>query len=327
LTLLGYKRSSPSWSRILSPLFHLAISAASSSTMENNLTAARASRRFLEERLRNDWQYPDVPAIWSASDEEVRDAVEFRERYYGESESGDSDNEDEGDGPYKFDNPDSIAVAVASTRDARRKRRRERMEREMKENEGLRIWVERRDTWTGATSVKKYGTSRQRQPDRSTSAEGYSSEEHAPTPSGSESQSLHSAPQDTSDLVPVAPRLLDENPIRASITPKTYRDIYQKIVVSSRTPSVPINLADMTKALVQGWKDSDEWPPRAGAVDPLAGKKRPSTGTASNGHQAGFIHRHPHLEKSVDGMKKILHLNAHHEHAHENEQAPDRKAG
>jgi hypothetical protein len=292
--------------------------------MENNLTAARASRRFLEERLRNDWQYPDVPAFWSASDEEVRDAVDFRERYYGESESGDSDNEDQGDGPYKFDNPDSIAHAVASTREARRKRRRERMEREMKENEGLRIWVERRDMWTGAASVKKYGTNRQRH--RPISAEGYSSEEHAATPTGSESQSLDSATQDTSDLVPVAPRLLDKNPIRASISPKTYRDIYQKIVVSSRTPSVPINLADMTKCLVQGWKDSDEWPPRSGAVDPLAGKKRTITGTASNGHHTGFIHRHPHLEKSVDGLKKVLHLNAHHDqdHDHEHEQG---KAG
>ena len=43
--------------------------------MENNLSAARASRRHLEERLRNDWEYPDVPAVWSASDEEVRDAA------------------------------------------------------------------------------------------------------------------------------------------------------------------------------------------------------------------------------------------------------------
>ncbi|KAH6869922.1 hypothetical protein BKA58DRAFT_167080 [Alternaria rosae] len=287
--------------------------------MENNLSAARASRRYLDERLRNDWEYPDVPAIWSASDEEVRDAADFRERYYGESESGDSDQEDEGVGPYRFDNPESIGDAVASTREARRRRRRERLEREMKDNEGLRIWVERRDVWTGAASVKKYGTNRQRQANRPSSAAGYSSEEHAVTPTGSESHSITSATPDTFDLVPVAPRLLDDNPIRASITPKAYRDIFQKIVVSSRTPSVPINLADMTKALVQGWKDSDEWPPRVAAVDPLAGKKRTLAGTPSNGHHGGFIARHPHLEKSVDGMKRILHLNGHHEIGHEHD--------
>ena len=61
--------------------------------MENNLTAARAAKRFLDDRVRNDWQYPDVPLAWSASDEEVRDATEFRERYYGESESSDSDGD------------------------------------------------------------------------------------------------------------------------------------------------------------------------------------------------------------------------------------------
>ncbi|EMD88881.1 hypothetical protein COCC4DRAFT_71815 [Bipolaris maydis ATCC 48331] len=252
--------------------------------MESNLSAARASRRFLDERIRNDWDYPDPAVEWSASDEQVRDAVDFRERYYGESESGDSDNEDQDGTPYKFDNPESIGDAVAHTREARKRRRRERMEREMKENEGLRIWVERRDVWTGAASVKKYGT----------------------TP-------------ETYDLVPVAPRLLDQNPIRASITPQAYSDIYQKIVVSSRTPSVPINLADMTKALVQGWKDADEWPPRVAAADPLAGKKRVITGLPSNGNHGGFIARHPHLEKGVDGMKRILHLNV--QHNHENDHA------
>ena len=186
--------------------------------MENNLSAARASRRHLEERLRNDWEYPDVPAVWSASDEEVRDAADFRERYYGESESGDSDHDDEeGTGPYRFDNPESIGDAVASTREARRRRRKERLEREMKDNEGLRIWVQRRDVWTGAASVKKYGTNRHT---------GYSSEEHAVTPTGSEAHSISSATPDTFDLVPVAAPLLADNPIRASITPKAYKDIF-----------------------------------------------------------------------------------------------------
>jgi len=297
--------------------------------MENNLSAARASRRYLDERLRNDWEYPDVPAAWSASDEEVRDAADFRERYYGDSESGESDTEDEHAGAYKFDSPDAIGDAVARARDARKRRRKERLELEMKENEGLRIWVERRDVWTGAASVKKYGTHRQRQTNRPSSAAGYSSEEHPVTPTGSESHSVTSTIPDTFDLVPVAPRLLGQNSIRASITPKVYPDIFQKIVVSSRTPSVPINLADMTKALVQGWKDSDEWPPRPGVIDPLAGKKRSILGATSSGHHGGFIARHPHLEKSVDGMKRILHLSGHHEPGQElnNEHAQSIKEG
>jgi hypothetical protein len=288
--------------------------------MESNQTAARAAKRFLLDRVRDDWSYPDPAPAWSASDEEVRDAQDFRERYYGESESSDSGPGDEA-GPYKFDSPDSIGDKVTQTREARRKRRRERLEEEMQQNEGLRIWVERRDLWTGAASVNKYVERR-----RATSAESALAEKgpDSETPMPTEQLSVPDMESDTFDVVPVAPRLLDSNPIRASITPKAYSDIYQKIVASSRTPSVPINLADMTKALVQGWKDSDEWPPRAGLIDPLIGKKRGTTGTANNTQHGGFINRHPHLGKGVDSVKRILHLNGGHDGA---EHANGAKAG
>lgn len=280
--------------------------------MESNQTAARAAKRFLQDRVRNDWAYPDAPPVWSASDEEVRNADGFRERYYGESESSDSDAGEEADA-YKFDSPDSIGDAVAQTREARRRRRRDRLEEEMQHNKGLRIWVERRDLWTGARSVNKYGT--RRYANGSTQAvEGATSDSKADdeqAPAQPEPLSLDDGTPETFDVVPVAPRLLKDNPIRESITPKAYSDIYQKIVVSSRTPSVPINLADMSKALVQGWKDSDEWPPRATLMDPLAGKKRSTTGAASHGHHGGFINRHPHLEKGVDSVRRMLHLNGH----------------
>ncbi len=291
--------------------------------MENNISASRQARRFLDDRVRNDWDYPPPPATWSASDEEVRDAVDFRERYYGESESEDSATEQDGAGPYKFDSPDSIGDAVAQKRDARKRRRKDRSEREMQENEGLRIWVERRDVWTGAASVKKYGTRRRRKPvspidgaEAAEAQEGEAKNEAAAPPPRAEEQVPPTTPpppqEDPFDLVPVAPSLLATNAIRASITPRAYPDIFQKIVVSSRTPSVPINLADMTKALVQGWKDNDEWPPKVGVLDPLAGKKRGITGAAVSG--GGFIGRHPHLEKSMDSVKRILHWNGGHSH-------------
>ena len=308
--------------------------------MESNISASRQAKRFLDERVRTDWAYPTPPPTWSASDEEVRDAQAFRERYYGESESDDSATEHDGASPYKFDSPDSIGDAVTQTREARKRRRRERLQREMDENEGLRIWVERRDQWTGAASVRKYGTKRCRAlsqaevsnaevascESQSTEKAGPATEEVAAAPAApaEEEEALAEAAEmteDLVDLVPVARRLLATNAIRASITPRTYPDIFQKIVVSSRTPSVPINLADMTKALVQGWKDADEWPPRAGVLDPLVGKKRSISGAAAsalNGSHGGFMERHPHLEKSMDSVKRILHLNGHHhglEHA------------
>lgn len=298
--------------------------------MENNQSAARAAKRFLDDRTRNDWAYPQLPPSWEHSDEEVRNATDFRERYYGESESSDSDIEpktgaskDAEHNAYKFDNPDAIADAVDCTREKRRKRRRMRLEEEMAENEGLRIWVERRDAWTGASSVRKYGPYSSLKPpppsaipqhDSGNGAEDTMQLDLQPTTS---SLSPTEDRSDTFDLCPVAPRLLSDNPIRASINPSAYSDIYAKIVTSSRTPSVPINLSDMTKALVQGWKDTNEWPPKAGPIDPLAGKKR-SGGVLGGGREGlgrgegGFIHRHPHLEKGVGSVKKILHLSGHH---------------
>ncbi|KAH8722899.1 hypothetical protein GQ44DRAFT_774429 [Phaeosphaeriaceae sp. PMI808] len=251
--------------------------------MENNQTAARAAKRFLHDRVRTDWAYPNPPPCWSASDEEVRDAQDFRERYYADSESSDVHSQDEA-APYKFDNPDSVADALAHTRHTRAQRHRDRLDEEVQYNVGLKLWLDRRDNWTGAASVRRYGT-----------------KTHSPDAT------------DMLDLVPVAPRLLDSNPIRTSISPTTYPDIFQKIVMSSRTPSVPINLADMTKALVQGWKDADEWPPRAALVDPLVGKKRAVAGTTINSQHGGFMDRHPHLEKSVDSVKRIFHLNGNHQ--------------
>ncbi|KAL3462892.1 hypothetical protein BJX64DRAFT_135186 [Aspergillus heterothallicus] len=64
-------------------------------------------------------------------------------------------------------------------------------------------------------------------------------------------------------FIPVVPSLIStSNPIRASITPSMYPSIYSKVVLQGLTPTVPINLADMTKAMVQGWKADGQWPPK-----------------------------------------------------------------
>ncbi|KAI9367296.1 hypothetical protein BJX61DRAFT_320428 [Aspergillus egyptiacus] len=63
-------------------------------------------------------------------------------------------------------------------------------------------------------------------------------------------------------LIPVVPSLIaTTNPIRASITPAMYPSIYSKVVLQGLTPTVPINLADLTRAMVQGWKADGQWPP------------------------------------------------------------------
>ena len=273
--------------------------------MENNQSAARAAKRFLQERVRNDWDWPNTPECWSETDEEARNATELRERYYGtttpEPESASSSTDAN---PYKFDNPDSIGDAVLLKKEARKRKRREAQEEELQWNEGLADFVARRDVWTGVTAVKRYEAKRKFQ---TTPAETSPAVQTPPT-----STLETSAENDPSDpLIPVAPRLLADNPIRASIKPRAYGDIYNNIVGSARSPSVPVNLADMTKALVHGWKESGEWPPKAGPLDPLAGRKRVALGIALEDGQ--FLAHHPHMKKGMDSVKRIFHLNGHHE--------------
>ncbi|CEL00629.1 hypothetical protein ASPCAL00227 [Aspergillus calidoustus] len=86
-----------------------------------------------------------------------------------------------------------------------------------------------------------------------------------PSTSSATTSSIPSAPTDAFDdpLIPVVPSLIStSNPIRASITPSMYPSIYSKVVLQGLTPTVPINLADMTKAMVQGWKADGQWPPK-----------------------------------------------------------------
>lgn len=91
---------------------------------------------------------------------------------------------------------------------------------------------------------------------------GYNNKPPSPASSTSSSQLL---PLPT--LVPLAPPLLPpDNAVRASITPATYPAIYSKIVIQGLTPTVPINLSDVVGALVWGWKENDEWPPKSEMV-------------------------------------------------------------
>ncbi|KAK0740283.1 hypothetical protein B0T18DRAFT_417612 [Schizothecium vesticola] len=70
-------------------------------------------------------------------------------------------------------------------------------------------------------------------------------------------------------LIPIPPPLLPpQNPMRASVTPSIYPSLYDKIVVHSLQPSCPVNLADMIRACVVGWKRDGEWPPRSAIAPP-----------------------------------------------------------
>ncbi|KAL2116629.1 hypothetical protein VTJ04DRAFT_8797 [Mycothermus thermophilus] len=64
-------------------------------------------------------------------------------------------------------------------------------------------------------------------------------------------------------VLPIPPPLLPpQNPIRASIQPSMYASLYDKVVLQGLQPACPINLSDMLRACVVGWKRDGEWPPR-----------------------------------------------------------------
>ncbi|KAI9049794.1 hypothetical protein LZ554_005945 [Drepanopeziza brunnea f. sp. 'monogermtubi'] len=167
---------------------------------------------------------------------------------------------------------ESVGETTDNAQEERKCRRKKRLADELIWNDGLRCFVARRDNWTGARKVKRQST-------------GIPSVKKTPT-----SGSLSSADRlgsDATDLedddalwvddveVPIAPPILPpENAMRASILPSAYNTIYDKVVVQALSPSCPMNLKDVTRSCVQGWKRDGEWPPQASVPDTLKKKAR-----------------------------------------------------
>lgn len=306
----------------------------------------REARRLLKEKIRNDWEYPTLPA-WRSSGAERKaaeekgeteedkiagfrfqaasssaprpnnessghilgldfDPAEWREREAGsesESESstvsvpsGSSKRENK-DSAYRFEGPDSVATQLSERRSARKRKRHEALQEEMQWNEGLKLWMNRRDKWCCARAAADVRLTEGRKsaehqqvaessslsssPRTSTSSTLQSTSTPATTPSSATTTpdtmvvvantSLLPLPE---VLLPIAPTLLPNHPIRKRISTNMYPEIYSKVILQSRTPSVPINLSTLVRALVQGWKDDGEWPPKAGPIEPSLGRKK-----------------------------------------------------
>ncbi|KAF4121625.1 hypothetical protein GMORB2_2033 [Geosmithia morbida] len=76
-------------------------------------------------------------------------------------------------------------------------------------------------------------------------------------------------------VVPLAPPILPPtNPLRASIVPANYLQLYDKVIANSMQPSCPVNLSDMVASCITGWKRDGEWPPRSAPAEQLGGRTR-----------------------------------------------------
>ncbi|PYI07639.1 hypothetical protein BO78DRAFT_87751 [Aspergillus sclerotiicarbonarius CBS 121057] len=376
------------------------------STTEARDAAIRDAKRYVREIVRNDWVFepsaePGAPPFSSPPTPE-QDVLEWRLREYDSSGSELEPQSSPTIGPaagqqhlgYNASDLSSpLGTPLGDDSDRRRKRRRQ-MEEEMRWNPGLRVWVERRDAWSGALSKEEI-RARQLKPQQTTAATPTTSSSEQPQnvaaattattpplsaspsnsqtelalrteaslsiaendgalprppsrgeepstaaeqpppppPAGDDAQQETTASAETlitepdsahqpiseDPLIPVVPSLIsDANPIRASITPAMYPSIYSKVVVQGLTPTVPINLADVTKAMVQGWKADGQWPPKPTSIvlqDTATVRRKPEEeSAAAAGDKPPSSPESKRRSGVASAVRKVFHFSGFHSH-------------
>ena len=208
---------------------------------------------------------------WKERDEWLSNASDSGEDAAGLVRKAEKSQPATKDNPFRFETPDGIGDTVKKTLSERKRRRKKRLAEEMACNDGVRCFMERRDAWTGARRVSRSSPTKQlRKSTSHSSQDGGSSTAMDPEPDADEDVDWEA---DTE--IPVAPPLIPhENAMRASITPTAYNTIYDKVILQNLNPSCPINLKDITRSCVQGWKRDGEWPPKSSVPDTLAGRRR-----------------------------------------------------
>jgi hypothetical protein len=233
--------------------------------------------------------------------------LEWRERDYASSDADSEEDDNEiaavkagsekniFSGMHKSKDVVGVAEDISNRRLARKRKRKELLEEEMLWNDGLSHWTARRDAWCVSKSAEQVRALESRQDEESKADSASASASVGSTPrTSTSSASAQAASTSTSAtspdaiasvagmsvtppsrmLVPVMAKILPHHPIRKKISPSMYPEIYNKIIVQARTPSVPINLSVMIWALVQGWIDDGEWPPKPGPIEKSLTKKK-----------------------------------------------------
>ncbi|CEO60451.1 hypothetical protein PMG11_05078 [Penicillium brasilianum] len=385
-------------------------------SIENRDEAIREAKIFVRQVVRNDWEFDSSlyadgtrppPSTSSTLTDgtlcENREVVEWRCR---EFDSAGSELE-----PQSSDQSDSDCQspsrAAGDPGIERRRRRRRQMEDEMAWNEGLRMWMARRDAWSGARTQRQIrakekkrklsaaasqnqanGSSdvktvdaaqdggagippptdppthgevgdtsmlankteaclsitdkekgedqlhRQEQEEEQSTAPDEETKrkestetcitEPDQTPSytsrvGAEDRDKDSGDESDSEeeeeldepLIPVAPPFISSaNPVRATITPSIYPSIYTKVVVQGMTPTIPVNLADLTKAMVQGWKSDGQWPPKP-AVSSIVLQDDASVPKKAADSPADGAPQSRRKNSITNAMRKVFHMGTH----------------
>jgi hypothetical protein len=230
--------------------------------------------------------------------------LEWRERDYASSDEDSEEDQNEiaavrasNEKKGKGEESESAAQDISNRRTARKRKRKELLEEEMTWNDGLSHWTLQRDAWSVAKTAEQLRSFEQGREENIKAEAASASASAGSTPRTSTSSASARATSTSTSatspdmnnniniagmsvtppshmLVPVIAKILPHHPIRRKMSPSMYPEIYNKIIVQSRTPSVPINLGVMIHALVKGWIDDGEWPPRPGPVEKSLTKRK-----------------------------------------------------
>lgn len=296
-------------------------------TRQRRVAAVQAAKREVLATVKEDWTWPPSADQLGKKFPRRRKSTQWRERESDTSPLTSRSPSPSNADPYKYESPDAVAAP-----DRPRSKRRRLADDESDWNPGLRVFLERRDFWTGAESrpipseqggeepvaddavpqtksdIRNESNPSITTPSLSATTTLSTLHTHPSSPTSTSTQSLPtstSSPpsttptstrtsQSSSDLAPLTaqPPTPSQNhprppinhpttliplpspllpptthPLLTPITPTLYPTLYTKCIVQSLPPSFPINLSHVVGALVQGWKDDGEWPPKTSILE------------------------------------------------------------
>ncbi|KAL8939042.1 MAG: hypothetical protein Q9211_002924, partial [Gyalolechia sp. 1 TL-2023] len=115
-------------------------------TRERRVAAAQSAKREVWPKIREDWTWPPSTDERSERFPRRTTCTKWREREDDFSPLASRSPSPGCQDPYRFESPDSVVPLSVS----RRNKRRKLVEEELEWNEGLKLFDERRDFWTGA---------------------------------------------------------------------------------------------------------------------------------------------------------------------------------
>ncbi|KAI0131129.1 hypothetical protein F4814DRAFT_157225 [Daldinia grandis] len=283
----------------------------------------------------------DTASVYSTVSE---DLTHFRPRSEWLSDMPDDDDDDGipiSPSAYRFDTPDAVGTSVKVAALAKSAKRRRAVRSEMEWNDGLACFNARRDAWTGAKAARIrpkatspvvtspaakrlswWHISTSPSPSSPTESVGASTtlSPSATRTSGdttavssSDAEFRETRAKDDSSTYPVEtlvpipqPLLPPTTPMRASITVATYPTIYDKIVIQSAKPSCPVNLGDVIRSCVAGWKRDGEWPPRGTDPPPVVAVRRKKDSGAGGRNNASRSNASKRMSFSFLGRRQSV---------------------